>query len=181
LTRLWAKTPPSLPVTGVNVSPSFRIIPNPAHPNDFAASAAVSDVAVLTLARPVTTAPISLGATTVASGTSLRAFGHGIEAGLPADEFRTDSLEVGGFTAMSTAEAAALWKPAASQTGLLYFGDRIVYPTGGDSGGPVIRNGSGPGELVGVFSFGAETLATGTPGPGFAGATDASVIASMLR
>jgi hypothetical protein len=174
-------TAPTVPVTAVNVSPSFRLIPSPAHPNAAGLDAAVSDVAVLTLAHPVTTAPISLDTTTVASGTTLRAFGHGVRAGLPADQFRTDSLEVGWFTAMSTAEAAALWKPAASQTGLLYFGDRTVYPTGGDSGAPVIRNGSGPAELVGVFSFGAETLASGAPEPGFAAATDASVIASMLR
>jgi hypothetical protein len=38
-----------------------------------------------------------------------------------------------------------------------------------------------PAELVGLFSFGADTLAGGTPGPNFAAGPDVSTIASMLR
>jgi secreted trypsin-like serine protease len=173
-------TVPTVPVTNVKVSPSFRRIPSATHPNEPNLDAAVFDVAVLTLARPVSTARIPLGTTAVAPGTTLRAFGHGIRPGLPAGQLRADALEVGGFTAMSTDQAAALWNPATSHTGLLYFADHIAYPTGGDSGAPVIRGNSDRAELVGMFSFGADTLAGGVAGPNFTAGPDASTIASML-
>ena len=171
----------TVPVTNVKVSPSFRRIPSATHPNQPNLDAAVSDVAVLTLARPVSTPRIPLATSNVAPGTPLRAFGHGIRPGLPAGHLRADALEVGGFTAMSTDQAAALWNPATPHTGLLYFADHIAYPTGGDSGAPVIRGNSEHAELVGMFSFGADTLAAGVAGPNFTAGPDASTIASMLR
>jgi secreted trypsin-like serine protease len=174
-------TVPTVPVTNVKVSPSFRRIPSTTHPDQPNLDAAVSDVAVLTLARPVSTPRVPLATSTVAPGTPLRAFGHGIRPGLPAGQLRADALEVGGFTAMSTDQAAALWNPAISHTGLLYFADHIAYPTGGDSGAPVIRGNSERAELVGMFSFGADTLAGGVAGPNFTAGPDASTIASMLR
>jgi len=172
---------PALAVTAITMSPSLHVIPNPTQPDDPDLAAPVSDVAVLTLAHPVSTAPIHVDTTAVASGTPLRMFGHGVEPGLPADQLRSDALEVGGFTAMNTEQAAAKWAPASSQKGLLYFGDRTVYPTSGDSGGPVIRGGSGPAQLVGLVSFATQILADSTPRPGFAGGADASAIASMLH
>ena len=174
-------TVPTVPVTNVKVSPSFRRIPSATHPDQPNLDAAVSDVAVLTLARPVSTPRVPLATTTVAPGTPLRAFGHGIRPGLPAGQLRADALEVGGFTTMSTDQAAALWNPAISHTGLLYFADHIAYPTGGDSGAPVIRGNFERAELVGMFSFGADTLAGGVAGPNFTAGPDASTIASMLR
>jgi hypothetical protein len=167
--------------TAVKVSTVFRRIPSTTHPKDPNDDATVSDVAVLTLARPVTTATLAVASTPVAPGTALRVFGHGIRDGLPAGQLRADALEVGDFKALSTNQAAALWSPAASETGLQFFGDPNVYPTGGDSGGPVVRDNAGRPELVGMFSFGMEILASGNSGPGFAGGTAASVIASMLR
>jgi hypothetical protein len=174
-------TVPTVPVTNVKVSPSFRRIPSATHPNEPNMDAAVFDVAVLTLARPVSTAPIPLGTTAVTPGTPLRAFGHGIRPGLPAGQLRADALEVGGFTGMSPDQAAALWNPAISHSGLLYFADHIAYPTGGDSGAPVVRGNSERAELVGMFSFGADTLAGGVAGPNFTAGPDASTIASILR
>jgi hypothetical protein len=172
---------PTVAVSALKVCPSFRRIPSVAHPTDPADDAGVCDVAVLTLAHAVTTAPITVGAPPVAPGTPLRVYGHGIRDGLPAGELRADPLEVGGFAALGTVEATAAWRPAASTSGLLYFGDRTAFPTGGDSGGPVVRDDSGQPELVGLFSFGAEAGAGGISGPGFAGGPDASVIASILR
>jgi hypothetical protein len=179
--KLSDATVPALPVSAITMSPSLHVIPNSAHPDDPDRAAPVSDVAVLTLAHPVSTAPIRLDTNPVASGTPLKAFGHGAEPGQPADQIRSDALEVGQFTAMNSEQAAALWQPATSQQGLLFFRDRTVYPTSGDSGGPVIRGGSGPAQLVGLISFGTQILADSSPRPGFAGGADASAIASMLH
>jgi hypothetical protein len=164
----------------VTVCPSFRRIPSVAHPTDDADDAAVCDVAVLTLAHPVSVAPIPVGTSYVVPGTPLRAYGHGIRDGLPAGDVRADALEVGGFAALGTAEATAQWTPAASTSGLLYWGDRTAFPTGGDSGGPVVRDVGGHAELVGLFSFGEEAGAGGIPKPGFASGPNAAIIASML-
>jgi hypothetical protein len=171
---------PTVPVTAVTVCPSFRRIPSVAHPTDDADDAAVCDVAVLTLAHPVSVAPIPVGTSYVVPGTPLRAYGHGIRDGLPAGDVRADALEVGGFAALGTAEATAQWTPAASTSGLLYWGDRTAFPTGGDSGGPVVRDVGGHAELVGLFSFGEEAGAGGIPKPGFASGPNAAIIASML-
>jgi len=172
---------PTVAVSALKVCPSFRRIPSVAHPTDPADDAGVCDVAVLTLAHPVTTSPIPVGTSPVPPGTPLRVYGHGIRDGLPTGDLRADPLEVGGFAALGTVQATAAWRPAASTSGLLYFGDRTAFPTGGDSGGPVVRDSSGHAELVGLFSFGTEAGAGGISGPGFAGGPDASVIASTLH
>ena len=58
-------------VRGIYFSPRYRVIPSPVAPEDYSASAAVRDVAVILLRRPVTdVAPLPIAATATPSALS---------------------------------------------------------------------------------------------------------------
>lgn len=148
-----------LSARGVYFPTNYRIIPSPVAPDDFSASGAVRDVAVIILRDPVTDiAPLPLATTPPADGEPTTTIGRGItgpDSG-PAPAPRATSQQVLPSTACKRLFNTLLHPsfhlctqdptPAKSQ----------ACP--GDSGSPVMVRRDGVLQVVGVVSWGGETL-----------------------
>ncbi|MDA0182414.1 trypsin-like serine protease [Solirubrobacter phytolaccae] len=146
------------PARGIYFSPRYRVIPSPAAPESYSASAAVRDAAIIVLRAPVTdVAPLVLATTAPADGEPTTTIGRGM---------------TGAETDVADAPRAASQAVLPSATCKGYF-KRLLHPSfhlctqdptpnksqscPGDSGSPVMVTRDGVLQVVGVVSWGGET------------------------
>ncbi len=133
---------------------SYRIIPSPVRPDDYYASASIDDIAVITLAEPVTdVAPVPIARTAPADGAATITVGRGETSPSghqPAAPLRADQR------VLSSAACAKIYKRLLTPSRHLCTKDPTatnaqVCP--GDSGSAVLVGG----QLVGDVTWGGET------------------------
>lgn len=169
---------PEIAVSRVDIDPAFGLVPNPRDPGNLDTAAAHDDLALITLAEPQPRAQtIGLSPTLGLSGTPVSLYGHG----LTPDGGASDRLLRGPLAVISSADCARQTFADPVRGGLICAQsprNRPAVQAGyGDSGGPVIsRDRSGRAGLVGIFSFGTETIAPLFT-RGFNAATDVRIAA----
>ncbi|GAA1459044.1 serine protease [Williamsia maris] len=174
---LSADRTPEIAISRIDIDPAFGLVPNPRDPGNLDTAAAHDDLALITLAKPQPRAQtIGLSPTLGLPGTPVALYGHGLipEGGI------SDGLLRGPLALISAADCARQTFAAPVRGGLICAqspeGRPAVQAGFGDSGGPVVtRDRSGRAGLVGIFSFGTETVAPVLFTPGFNAATDVRI------
>lgn len=143
----------------VAVMPGFEELPSPFAPDDKDLDSARYDLAVVQLSTPVTDRPflpVSRSEAPVDSAVAL--YSHGLTGDNGA---RDDVLHRGDLTVMPTATCAAATPATVDARSIVCGQDKTPIPTVAgcwlDNGSPVVSTVHGRPELVGVYSFGAET------------------------
>jgi hypothetical protein len=146
------------PVRGIYFSPKFRIIPSPAAPESFSASAAVRDAAVIALREPVTDVPpLALAATPPADGEATTTVGRGMSG---PDSGVTKEPRVASQQVLATATCKGYFKALLHPSFHLCTKDpttNAAQACPGDSGSPVMVQRDGAPQVVGIVSWGGET------------------------
>ena len=136
----------------------YRLIPSPVAPEDESASAAVRDLAVIVLRRPVTdVAPLQLAATAPADGEATVTIGRGITG--PSSDVSPEPLSA-NQRALSSATCKGYFKRLLHPTFHLCTQDPTdakAQACPGDSGSPVMVQRDGALQVAGVVSWGGET------------------------
>lgn len=146
------------PARGVYFPTKYRLIPSPVAPEDYYASAAVRDVALITLREPVTdVAPLLIAATPPADGEPTMTVGRGMTG----PESSTSPAPRGASQqVLPTADCKRLYKRLLHPTYHLCTKDPTTNASQacpGDSGSPVMVQRDGVLQVVGVVSWGGET------------------------
>jgi hypothetical protein len=136
----------------------YRLIPSPVAPNDLSASAAVRDVAVILLRRPVTdVAPLPLATTAPANGEPTVTVGRGMTG--PESSTSPEPLAANQVT-LSRSKCRSYFKKLLHPSFHLCTQDPTDTESQscpGDSGSPVMVNRDGALQQAGVVSWGGET------------------------
>lgn len=156
-----------IPVVSVSISPDFRLIPSTTDPDNLDRASASGDIAELTLAHPVDgVEPLARASAVPEPGTRARFYGHGWTP----DNSKSDVLLSGELEIMSTFDCRTATGRTTAETPLLCAQDRTITDATpldqarsvqagyGDSGGPLVMFLNGTPTLLGVFSFGTETV-----------------------
>lgn len=164
-------------VRHIDIAPGFGLVANPRDPANLDIAAAHDDVALMTLAAPVPRArTLAVSAAPAVAGTSVTLLGHGYT---PAGS-RSDQLLRGSLSVISAAACARQTFVEPVRAGMICAQSRPGVPSVqagyGDSGGPMVIGGGAQARLLGIFSFGTETVADLFT-PGFNAASDVRVAA----
>ncbi|MBE2317461.1 serine protease [Solirubrobacter sp. CPCC 204708] len=143
---------------GTYFSERYRVIPSPVAPEDVNASAAVRDVAVIVLRRPVTdVAPLPLATTAPADGEATVTIGRGMTG--PASDV-SDAPRSANQQVLPAATCKGYFKRLLAPSLHLCTQDPTANKAQacpGDSGSPVLVTREGVLQQAGVVSWGGET------------------------
>lgn len=146
-----------LEVVAITLDPHFALVPSLSNPDNPNLSAAVGDVAILTLAEPTSVEPIKVSIDNPAPGTPVVGFGHGASRYAPSGIYRSDALSLDPALVIDSEHAQSIIPEVIRVEDEVVFAyNPVVWPWFGESGGPWVSFDHGEAILQGVFSFGGE-------------------------
>jgi hypothetical protein len=144
------------------MDPGYRLVSSPSDPGSFESAAAVDDVAIIELARPVWGVPVlPVARHSPAPGTPVSVFGHGqtkpFDPNNPTSVLG-DALKKGNLNVIDNASCNTQLAGLVDDASVVCAQHTGTTICAGDSGGPLVQYGDEGPELVGLTSFAGEVV-----------------------
>ncbi|MBY4129941.1 trypsin-like serine protease [Rhodococcus fascians] len=151
-----------IPVVAVSISPDFHLIPSTTDPENLDRASASGNIAELTLAHPVDgVEPLARASAEPEPVTRARFYGHGWTP----DNSKSDVLLSGELDILPTSDCRKATGRTTAEPPLVCAQDRTITDATSldqdrsvQAGGPLVMFLNGTPTVLGVFSFGTETV-----------------------